>query len=275
MPIRNEFSSSSTPKRLTDVVQGVLDGIFDEPSNALRIPFAYWLATSKPFLAFAQNYTSKIRKKVRICRDIEELYNLYTELRTAYILLQEPKFALAYEPYGMATGRSADYAVNFRTNALFHVEVTRLRLSQSAQLSDSAQEEAIRNYEARRLVDVLCDKIRQLSPETPNILWVWSESQLLPTLDLGQILLGLKRNIEQRDADLFARYGFTKPADFTRLYQRLSAVVLFSLRDAVDAKAMVLWLNKEARYALPSKVETRLRTLMAADDSPIFMRVGE
>lgn len=270
----DRFLPPTAPKRLNEAAQNIVDGIFDDPSNALRVPFTHWVGTSKPFLAFAQNYTSKIRKKVRMCRDVEELYNLYVELRTAYLLLREPKFVVAYEPHAMALGRSADYAVTFRTNAVFHVEVTRLRLSQPEQMLDKEVPalEATGEYEARRLVDVVCDKVNQLAPDTPNILWIWSESQVIPTLELGQILLELKRRVDQRDPDLFARYGYTKPGDFTRYYQRLSAIILFGLRPTVDPSVTSLWLNKDARYPLPLRVETILRALIVADISPILVR---
>ena len=73
--------------------------LFDGQPNPLSAPFSHWVATSLPFTAFAQRYQSKIRKKIRMSRDPEETTNLYCELRTAYLLLQEPKFAVAYEPY--------------------------------------------------------------------------------------------------------------------------------------------------------------------------------
>ena len=270
-------SPPSTSRTPAAAGQLLLD-IFEERPSALVKPFEQWLTTSKPFAAFAQAYQRKIRKKAIMCRDVEETYNLYCEVRTAYLLLQEPKIAVAYEPYSKEQGRSADFAVTYRTNSTFHVEVTRLRTVQRSPLPQedagggavsAEQREAIRRYESRRLTDVACDKVGQLSPDTPNVLWVWSESRLSHELELGQVMLGLKRRIEARDADLYARYGFAKPADFIRNYQRLSALLILNPQQPTPVPTL-LWQNHDAKHPLPTKITTLLRSLVEADTSPAF-----
>lgn len=265
----------------------LLYDLFEGESNPLTSAFGTWII-SKPFLAFGQTYHRKIRKKIRMSRDSQETYNLYCELRTAYLLLQEPKFAVAYEPYSRQQGRSADFAVTFRTNTVFHVEVTRLRASQhelqlfqqgDAPANQAALEEKvdlIRRYERRRLADVVCDKLGQFSAETPNILWVWTESRVMAELDIGEVMLELKRRAEQRDSDLFARYRFSKPADFIRYFQRLSAILVQNLSGADLSKAapdnaLLWWQNKDSRNPLPSIITNRLHTLVTADNSPAFI----
>src|SRR5687767_12736811 len=115
MAATGKQSSSPGPIHPTAPAQQLLLELFDGQPHPLATPFQQWLATSKSFLDFVQNYQSKIRKKVKLCRDLDETYNLYCELRTAYLLLQDAKLAVAYEPYGLREGRSADYAVTFRT----------------------------------------------------------------------------------------------------------------------------------------------------------------
>lgn len=117
------------------VARGLLHDLCGDQPTPLAKPLLDWMLSSKPFLAFVQTYLGKIRKKVRTCQHLDEAYNLYCELRTAYVLLQEPKFALAYEPAGKPPGRSADFAVTFRTHTPFHVEVTRLSISILADMS--------------------------------------------------------------------------------------------------------------------------------------------
>ncbi|MBX2998479.1 MAG: hypothetical protein KF893_08195 [Caldilineaceae bacterium] len=281
MADRHRMPSTSTPSTLAAAHQLLHDLFGDQPS-LLSIPFADWVTTSKPFLAFAQTYQSKIRKKIRTCQTLEETYNLYCELRTAYLLLQEPKFALAYESAGKE-GRSADFAVTFRTHTTFHVEVTRLRASQQEQqfhagagsldLSTQAEQiDFLRRYESRRLADAVCDKIEQLSPATPNLLWIWSESRLLHEFDVEQGMLGLKRSIEQREAPLFSRYGYEKPADFIRYYQRLSAMLIQSLSDQGMQPSFVWWQNKDIRHPFPSKVTNLLHSCIQSDASQAFPR---
>jgi hypothetical protein len=279
MAATGKFPPSPLPHNLT-AGQLLLD-LFDDRPNALFKPFEQWVTTSKPFTAFAQEYQRKIRKKVRMSRDVEETYNIYCELRTAYLLLQEPKFAVAYEPYAKEQGRSADFAVTFRTRTTFHVEVTRLRTSRQEQqlyqregaTSESGLEDQtgfIRNRASRRLADVVCAKFEQLSPDTPNVLWVWGESRVLHELDVGQLMLGLKRRAERRDADLFSRYGFGKPADFIRYYQRLSAILVQSLHEQGSNRSALWWQNNDTRHPFPSKVASLLRELITADTSQVF-----
>jgi hypothetical protein len=280
MAATDKLPPSPLPHNVTAADQLLLD-LFDGQPNALYKPFEQWVTTSKPFMAFAQTYQRKIRKKIRMSRDVEETYNLYCELRTAYLLLQEPRFAVAYEPYGKQQGRSADLAVTFKTRTAFHVEITRLRVSQHEQQlyqREEAPEESgiedqidfIRRYESRRLVDVVCDKFEQLSPDTPNILWVWSESRVIHELDIGQVMRDLKRRAEQRDADLFARYGFGKPADLIRYYQRVSAILVQSLHEQRPHRAPIWWQNNDTRHPYPSKVANLLHALITADTSQSF-----
>jgi hypothetical protein len=274
-------SPPSLPPKLTTAAQLLLNELFNGQAHGLSQPFTQWVASSKPFTAFAQSYLSKIRKKIRMGRDDEERYNLYCELRTAFLLLQESKLAVAYEPYGMDQGRSADFAVTFRSNTLFHVEVTRMRLSQPEQQlfhQESSEGESsrveqvdfVRRLESRRLTDVVCEKLGQLSVDTPNILWVWSGSRALAEMEIDQVMVGLKRGVEQRDADLFARYGFGKPADFIRFYQRLSVILLQNPDTQAGSLSPILWRNKDAKHPLPTKITTLLRSLVTADHSLPF-----
>jgi hypothetical protein len=287
-------------------LQQTLAYLFDDRPHELANPFEHWLTTSKPFALFAQTYQQKIRKKVRMAQEAEEIYNLYCEVRTAYLLLQEPKFAVEYEPYTKQYGRSADFAVTYRTHTTFHVEVTRLRLShqeqplaeregvggrklqaaepeadaspqpleanrrQLAEVNDGPAESAdfLQRYESRRLADVVCDKLGQLSPSTPNVLWMWVQSKVMQELDIAQLLPALKRRIEQRDADLLARYGLRNPAEFIRNYQRLSVILVQSLLAQEVDKHPVVWNNNDAKYPLPNKVRMILGSLIATDNSP-------
>jgi hypothetical protein len=256
--------------------------LFDDKPHELSRPFEHWLAASKPFSSFAQAYQQKIRKKVRGVRDAEEMHNLYCELRTAYLLLQEPKFAVEYEPYGMRNGRTPDFAVTYRANTIFHIEVTRLRISQqeqqlvereAAEGNRDLEEKAdlIRRYESRRLAHVVCDKLGQLSPNTANVLLVWVQSRVLHKveheLEIEQTLLTLKRRAEQRDAELLARHGFRNPADFIRSYQRLSTVLVQNLQAPEADKKPLAWRNNDARHPLPSRIEDILCSLITPEDS--------
>lgn len=276
-------------------LQQTLAYLFDGRSHALARPVEHWLTTSKPFARFAQTYQQKIRKKVRVAQEAEQMSNLYCELRTAYLLLQEPTFAVEYEPYGKQHGRSPDFAVTYRTRIRFHVEVTRLRLSQQGQPLDQREvgkddgpnhgrengnsetghleetEALMWRYQSRRLADVVCDKIGQLAPGTPNILWVWVQSQGTQAIELEPLMLGLKRRAEQRDAALLGRYGFRNPAEFIRNYQRLSLMVV--QRHQAPDQRLLVWRNNDARHPLPAKIRNLLDSLLTTDNSLDFTPV--
>jgi hypothetical protein len=262
-------------------MQQTLAYLFDERPHALTRPVEHWLATSKPFVAFVQTYQPKIRKKVRMGQDAEQLHSLYCELRTAYLLLQEPRFAVAYEPFPKQQGRSPDFAVTYRTHTTFHVEVTRLRPTSEEPISGATEAAeandgpvdgttASRRTVSRRLVDVICEKLGQLSPSTPNVLFVWVQNMDMLEMDIEQLLADLKGRAEQRDAALLARYGFRNPAEFVRHFQRLSVVMVQSLQASAAATSSRVWINRTARYPLPAKLISRLSTLVTKDPSQGF-----
>lgn len=271
--------------------------LFDDSPHTLAQPFEDWLTNSKSFALFVQTYQQKIRKKIRMSRDDEERYDLYCELRTAYLLVQEPKFVVAYELYTKQQGRSPDFAVTYRTHTPFHVEVTRLRaldqgMPLGTQETGSENDEAIEKADrasnqgpeastawhgrdaSRRLEDVVCDKMRQLSPSTPNVLWMWVHSQTRDEIDLAQQIPALKRRAEQRDAALLARHGFRNPADFMRHYQRLSLILVQSPQTQAGDGSPLVWINNDARHPLPAPVRHILAALVATDSSQDYRGAG-
>ncbi len=262
-------------------LQQYLAELFDDRPHALSRPFTHWLTSSKPFPTFAQTYRQKIRKKVRVAQGTEEIYDLYCELRTAYLLLQEPKFAVEYELHGNRQGRSPDFTVTYRTHTPFHVEVTRLRMSQqerqlygqgaAAERHDLAENAAfLRLNESRRLTDVVCDKLGQLLPGAPNVLSIWVQSKVVQEIDVEQLMSALTRRVEAKDADLLARHGFRNPADFIRNYRRLSIVLVQSLQTQASDQTPLVWINREAKHPLPAKVADLLGSLIMMDQSLDF-----
>src|SRR5262249_26868711 len=113
-------------------VSELLAYIFDDPAQALAAQFADWATASTRFRAFATTYRDKIPKKIRGVGDAEGLKDLWFELETAYILLQEPRFSVEYEKYGVGKSRGPDFCVTFKANLPFNLEVTRMRNSDSA-----------------------------------------------------------------------------------------------------------------------------------------------
>src|SRR2546427_6188269 len=132
--------------------------LFGADHSPLAAEIGPWLIASPRFRAFAEAYRDKIRKKARVLRDDESRRDFAFELAIAMRLLEERRFALEYESYGVGK-RAPDFRLTFRTNLRFNVEVRRLRRAPtSGAPADSAP-----------LVRAVCDKLGQLPPAMTNV----------------------------------------------------------------------------------------------------------
>jgi hypothetical protein len=220
--------------------------LFDGQPHTLSAPMDGWLASSRRFSVFVADTREKIRKKLRVTRDAETLQDLRLELETAYLLLQEKSLSLVYEP-PCGQGRCPDFAVSFTTSMTFMIEVTRLRTVQIGAVSP----------ESDPLTDAICSKLGQLVPQQSNVLIAGMDLLYLTPTDLENTMLRLQRRAEGNDATFWQRYRFQDRADFFRHYQRLSEVLIRG--SALQAgKPVISWVNRQAKYPLPSKVRTAL-----------------
>ncbi|HET6597809.1 MAG TPA: hypothetical protein VFG81_19440 [Anaerolineales bacterium] len=228
--------------------------LFDGQSHSLAPPMAAWLGSSRRFTVFVNTFRDKIRKKLRVTRDQETLYDLRLELETAYLLLQERNLSLAYEPEQAGPGRSPDFAVTFTTSLTFMVEVTRLRGGAKGSLPISDHGFAPGD---ERFADAIYSKLRQLLPQRSNVLIIGVDVLLLRQEDLQNMMLRLQQRAEARDSILWQRYGFRDRSDIIRNFQRLSEVLVRGSRGQADHPSVV-WVNPQAKHPLPSKVRTSL-----------------
>ncbi len=93
----------------------------------LTTSLAMWIAASERYASFVEKYKDKIRKKLRITYGTDAAADLLYELQIPFLLLQENRFDVAYEPYAAGKRRGPDYAVTFRSNFNFNIEVTHMR----------------------------------------------------------------------------------------------------------------------------------------------------
>lgn len=109
----------------------LLNSIFPEDVTAryadFRTEFRGWLQTSRRYKAFAAEYATKIRTKLKQVRDDAGMSDLRAELATACWLLSEDRFTLVYEQYAASKQRGPDFTVTYRTHTPLNVEVRRLR----------------------------------------------------------------------------------------------------------------------------------------------------
>ena len=231
------------------LVEELLTYLFDGRPHVFAEQTKRWLESSRRFAAFARDFRDKIRKKLRITQDPETLQDLRLELETAYLFLQEKTLSIVYESEHNKLVRSPDFAVTYTTSLTFMVEVTRLRSVPSADSDISLQSE--------RLADAICSKLGQLLPQRSNILIVGVDAPRFTQNDLLATMLRIQQRAERSDPAFWQRYGFRERADFFRHYQRLSEVLLRGFPLQAD-QPLVVWINPQAKYALPGKVQTAL-----------------
>lgn len=200
-----------------------------------------WLA-SRRWEAFALAHRDKIRKKLRETREPAALGDLRAELETAYLLLNEPRFSVVYEPLGRSRGPAPDYAVSFTTSLTLMLEVTRLR-------------------DLERLGEVVAGKLRQLAPGFPNLLLVWLAEGPSSEPDPAAVMQRLKQRAESGDQLLFDRARLDSRTDFFNALGRLSELIVSPLDPAAPLKA---WSNSGAKRPLPARVRAALRQALGS-----------
>jgi len=199
------------------------------------------LVASPRFRAFAEIYRDKIRKKARALREDEARRDFAFELTIAARLVEDRRFALEYESYGMDK-RAPDFRVTFRGGTRFNVEVRRLR---GRAPTDPA-----------RIIRAVCDKLGQLPPSMMNVLVLGADGPSSAADALAPALVQLQDRAAQKDDAFFEQRGFTGTRDFLRRYQRLSAALW--LTGAPGALQASLWRNPQARHPLPADLARAL-----------------
>jgi hypothetical protein len=235
-----------------------LNYLFDNKPHLLAPPLTDWMRDLPRFADFVETHRDKIRKKIRGIPDSDGFHDLRAELETAYLLLQEKRFTLAYEPYGKGTGRGPDFAVTFRTHTTFNVEVTRLRNS-GQEKDESGPPPFNPPYEGRRLAEIAGSKLRQMLPSMMNLLVIMADHQAMCELDVGRAMNHLKQRAEQKEPQLFQRHNFRDASDFFKHYQRLSGLLLRTTGSPETGKCPILWLNNQAKHPLPGPICTILQ----------------
>ena len=220
--------------------------LFGADHSALAAAVDPWLVASPRFRAFADTYRDKIRKKARGVRDDEGRRDLVFELEIAMRLLEERRFALEYESYGVGQ-RAPDFRVTFRSQLRFNVEVRRLR--RKAPTPETPADPA-------RIIRAVCDKLGQLPPAMINVLVLGVDGPSSAADTLAPAMLRLQDRAAHKDEVQFQQRGFTGVRDFLRHYQRLSSVLW--LAGEPGAPQASLWRNQQARHPLPADLARAL-----------------
>lgn len=244
---------------LTKSQSELVDFLFEAHPSPIAAPLSAWIATSPRYASFIEKYKDKIRKKLRVTREAGAVIDLLYELQIPYWLLQEQRFELAYEPYSAGKTRGPDYSVTFRTNFTFNIEVTHIRGLHRTRVA-SPVGEAVIDF---RLVDVLCNKLRQMLPGMANLLFVVSNPATQEPLDLSAHIAWIKDKAERSNPPFYARHRFLNTSDFFKYYERLSGLALYH---PTDANRVILWSNPQTRIKLTEPIKSILQRGFAPGD---------
>ena len=236
------------------VIDELIRDVLGSKSHLLAKPMADWLRASRPFTTFVTANRDKIRKKVRTTQDNESLLDLRLELETAYLLLQEKKLSLVYEPLQPGQSRCPDFAVTFTTSLTFMVEVTRLRAAEGE--GQTAVPDNMPHID-ERLADTVCSKLGQLLTQQSNVLVVGVDTLNVTNKDLRAMMVHIQQRAEQGDVVFLRRYKLRDRSHFFRNYQRLSELLVRGPQVSATAPTAV-WVNPQAKHPLPGKVRTAL-----------------
>ena len=222
--------------------------VFEGQPHLLSGELYQWMDTSSRFTAFVETYRDKIRKKIRITREPESILDLRGELEVACGLLSDRRLAVAYEPYASVKRRGPDFAVTYRENLLFNIEVARMRVEESEfGGSDLPRKE-------ERFLRILLYKLGQMQPGMPNLLVIHTWRELARSLDLDKLMQEIKTRVEGKDLSFYDSSRYASPAAFYKDFLHLSGILLWT----ADAQ---LWVNKQARPGLAGKVLRLVRSL--------------
>jgi hypothetical protein len=96
-----------------------------------RLPFCRglrdWFMKCPRFADFIYGCKDKARKKILEARTRDELNDLMSELKLAFLLLTDDRFEVDYETFGAGKEAAPDFTVTFGDETVFHVEVKRIR----------------------------------------------------------------------------------------------------------------------------------------------------
>jgi hypothetical protein len=231
--------------------------VFEGQPHLLSGELTQWMEASARFTAFVETYRDKIRKKVRTTREPESALDLRGELEVAYCMLSDRRLAVVYEPYLSAKRRGPDFAVTYRANLVFNIEVARMRVEDNGVVGHDLPRKE------ERFLRIVLYKLGQMQAGKPNLLVIQTREELARSLDLGGLMQGIKTRVEGKDPSFYEISHYASPAAFYKDFLHLSGILLWTASPEAQ-----LWVNKQARPALAVEVLRLVSALSSSTSLP-------
>lgn len=225
----------------------LIDYLFDGKSTRLATELHQWMDDSGRFITFVDTYRDKIRKKIRTADDAGRSQDLRAELEVAYRLLGDRRLEVEYEPYASLKARGADFAVTYRANLVFNIEVARMRAEEGYFAEPARNEE--------RVLRIVLEKLGQMQTNIPNLLVIHVLEDVAKTIALEELMQGMKNRADKRDASFYSHSRYSTPGEFYIDFLRLSGVLFW------EPNAQQ-WINKQAKVGLDDKVMKLVRSIV-------------
>ena len=222
----------------------LIDFLFEGQPHLLSVELFQWMDASSRFTAFVEMYRDKIRKKIRVAREQESALDVRGELEVAFCLLRDRRLDVAYEPYANLQRRGPDFAVTYRTNLLFNIEVARMHM----------EEIDLQRKTEERILRILLSKLGQMQPGKANLLVIQTRKEIAQAVELNKLMQEIKTRAEGKERSFYEISRYANPAAFYKDFLHISGILLWT----ADAQ---LWINKQARPGLDLKVMQLVRSL--------------
>ena len=215
--------------KVARLVDFLCDGVESIPGEEeLDRELGDWLGASRRFLAFAEFHATKIRKKLRTATEPGPRGDVLAELETAFLLLGDRRFDLAFEAYG--SGRKGpDFTVTFRSTHRFNLEVTRPR----AGTGEGA------------IAGPLLGKLRQLPVDASNAILL-AGGLARSAGEVESMVRALKLRADRGDEEFFAARRLSAK-EFQDMHRRMALLMV----GRSEGDGVHVWKNPEARRPLP------------------------
>jgi len=271
-------------------------------NHPIATALKYWLNSSERFAEFVWRYRDKIRKKCTNAKSFEDLEDVRFELEIPYLLLMDQRFEVEYEKQSNTIHRMPDFAVNFKNQIEFNIEVKRIRQADLSQRFDEWMEDVVTTISMvpsnlgfsldMTHIDGTLNFLTQIETKKKEILRFIentirkedtilrsgsSSEHLIPGLD-EKVILHLTKLKYRKEAGLTSYHMTVEPLFYTQkepykfadaIFEKITQMVPGMMNVLVCSTTSSTHEREDLMYAIRS-----INSLMKKKDDDFFARKG-